>query len=295
MNSVGTIIAAGATDAGLQREVNEDRFFVDEARGIFIVVDGIGGQAAGGKAADVAMSMLRQRLDRETGPACERVREAIAIANNEIFKRAEDSIDLRGMTCVVTLAIVSEDRLTIGHVGDSRLYKLTAQGIEKLTRDHSPVGEREDAREISEAEAMRSLQKHSRPLICTEWLKRDLGSVAEQLPVFLRHRVGCLHWGLVNGKTQTQYPWGSKPGAPEPKVWQHDLFRKDRTPYDPHEIELFKQAIAQIVSRNRMNNDHTTDPHCVEDFNEELVQRGNASSARFNSRTLILRSPRNPN
>jgi len=89
-----------------------------------------------------------------------------------------------------------------------------------------------------------SLEKHGRPLICTEWLKRDWGSVADQLPVFARHRVGCLHWGLVNGKTQTQYPWGSKAGAPEPKVWQHDVFRKDRTPYDPHEIELFKQAIA---------------------------------------------------
>ena len=69
--------------------------------------------------------------------------------------------------------------------------------------------------------------------------------MGEQLPVFLRHRVGCLHWGLVNGKTQTQYPWGSKAGAPEPKVWQHDLFRKDRTPYDPREIELFQQSIAR--------------------------------------------------
>ena len=94
-------------------------------------------------------------------------------------------------------------------------------------------------------EIIRSLQTHDRPLVCTEWLKRDWGSVADQLPVFFRHHVGCLHWGLVNGKTQTQYPWGSKSGAPEPKIWQHDLFRKDRTPYDPREIELFKQSIAQ--------------------------------------------------
>ena len=90
-----------------------------------------------------------------------------------------------------------------------------------------------------------TLKKHGRPLVCTEWLKRDWGSVGDQLPVFVRQRVGCLHWGLVNGKTQTQYPWGSKAGAPEPKVWQHDLFRKDRTPYDPREIELFKQCITQ--------------------------------------------------
>ncbi|MGA2069398.1 MAG: cellulase family glycosylhydrolase [Thermoguttaceae bacterium] len=98
----------------------------------------------------------------------------------------------------------------------------------------------------SQLEAIiRSLEKHGRPLVCTEWLKRDWGTVGDQLPVFVRHRVGCLHWGLVNGKTQTQYPWGSKAGAPEPKVWQHDLFRKDRTPYDPHEIELFRRAIVQ--------------------------------------------------
>ncbi len=51
-------------------------------------------------------------------------------------------------------------------------------------------------------------------------------------------------WGPVNGKTQTQYPWGSKAGDPDPEVWQHDLFRKDRTPYDLREIELFQRAIA---------------------------------------------------
>jgi protein phosphatase len=62
MAAFDTIAAAGATDAGLQREVNEDRFYVDEGRGLFIVIDGVGGQAAGGKAADVALSILRERL-----------------------------------------------------------------------------------------------------------------------------------------------------------------------------------------------------------------------------------------
>ena len=62
MPTHSTIAAAGATDAGLQREVNEDRFYADESRGLFIVVDGVGGQAAGGKAADVALCMLRERL-----------------------------------------------------------------------------------------------------------------------------------------------------------------------------------------------------------------------------------------
>jgi serine/threonine protein phosphatase PrpC len=59
------------------------------------------------------------------------------------------------MACVLTLAVVSDDALIIGHVGDSRLYKLAAGGISKLTHDHSPIGDREDRGELSEIEAMR--------------------------------------------------------------------------------------------------------------------------------------------
>ena len=80
--------AAGATDPGLMRDANEDRFHVDVARGIFMVIDGVGGQAAGGEAAALALSMLRARLERETGPVDQRVREAIAVANNEIHRAA---------------------------------------------------------------------------------------------------------------------------------------------------------------------------------------------------------------
>ena len=188
MSTVSTIIAAGATDPGLQREVNEDRYFVDESRGVFIVVDGIGGQAAGGKAADVALSMLRQRLERETGPACERVREAIAIANNEIYRLASTRPEWNGMACVLTVALIKDGVATIGHVGDTRLYKLRGGAsrsesrglpraesrgrIEKITHDHSPVGEREDANEISERDAMRHPRRNE--------VYRDVGSDLHQ-------------------------------------------------------------------------------------------------------------------
>jgi len=85
------------------------------------------------------------------------------------------------------------------------------------------------------------LKRQGRPLICTEWLNRGRGSTVEAcLPVFRRRTVGCLHWGLVNGKTQTHLNWGHRPGEPDPPVWQHDLFRPDHTPYEPREIELFQ-------------------------------------------------------
>jgi hypothetical protein len=90
------------------------------------------------------------------------------------------------------------------------------------------------------------LKTRGRPVIATEWLNRGLNSTVQTcLPVFVEEKVGCLHWGLVNGKTQTHLPWGHRPGDPEPKVWQHDIFRADETPYNPEEIELFRQAIRQ--------------------------------------------------
>jgi serine/threonine protein phosphatase PrpC len=168
MQTISTLTAAGNTDPGLRREVNEDRFHVDVARGLFVLVDGIGGQAAGGKAADVALTMLRTRLERETGPTAGRVREAITIANNEIHRVASLRPEWAGMACVLTVAVVGEQVATIGHVGDTRLYKLRGDGIEKVTRDHSPVGEREDAHEISEIEAMRHRRRNE--------VYRDVGS-----------------------------------------------------------------------------------------------------------------------
>ncbi len=160
--------AAGATDVGRQRLVNEDRFYVDAARGIFIVVDGLGGEAAGEWAAQTAVTVMAERLSRRTGPPADRLREAITIANNEIHRLGSSRPEWRGMACVATAAIVSGDRATVGHVGDSRLYRLQRGRLEKITPDHSPVGAREDAHELSEIEAMRHPRRNE--------VYRDVGS-----------------------------------------------------------------------------------------------------------------------
>ena len=165
---VTRVNAAAASDRGRMRTGNEDRHYVDADRGVFLVVDGVGGHAAGEVAAAIAVDVITQRLERPIGTPAQRVREAIALANNEILRQAERSPAHAGMTCVLTLALLTEDQLTIGHVGDSRLYKLTRHGLRKLTHDHSPIGEREDAQEMSEADAM----KHPR----RSEVFRDVGS-----------------------------------------------------------------------------------------------------------------------
>ena len=161
--------AAARTHPGRVRLNNEDLPVLDAARGVFGVIDGIGGQAGGEVAAATARDVILQRLARPIGTPAERVREAIAIANNEIYRRAAASAELAGMGCVVTLAIVADGHLTIGHVGDTRLYKIRAESIRKLTRDHSPVGEREDAGDLPEPEAMRHPRRHE--------VFRDIGTV----------------------------------------------------------------------------------------------------------------------
>ena len=145
---------AGSSDPGRVRQNNEDAFYMDADHGIFLVVDGIGGQAAGEKAAEIAVDRIRARLERQTGTVEQRVREAITVANNEILRSARDNPQWQGMACVLTLVVVDNGSAVVGHVGDSRLYEIRRGAIRKITHDHSPVGAREDSGELSELEAM---------------------------------------------------------------------------------------------------------------------------------------------
>jgi PPM family protein phosphatase len=159
---------AGASDMGRVRRNNEDAWHADPERGIYLVVDGIGGHAAGEKAAEIAVERVKARLERLTGTTEQRIREAITVANNEILAAARTNPDWEGMACVLTVAVLENGSAVIGHVGDSRLYQIRGGRIRKITHDHSPVGEREDARELTEAEAMKHPRRNE--------VYRDVGS-----------------------------------------------------------------------------------------------------------------------
>lgn len=98
---------------------------------------------------------------------------------------------------------------------------------------------------------IQDLKQHNRPQICTEWLNRPRGSTVEGLlPLFAAEKVGCLHWGLVNGKTQTDLPWGHRPGdGPYNRIWQHDLYTTDFKMYSPYEIQMFKSFIEKSKAK----------------------------------------------
>jgi serine/threonine protein phosphatase PrpC len=156
--------AGSASDPGLQRSINEDRVWLDEARGIFLVVDGLGGHAAGETAAATAVAVISQQLQTP-----DQIKTAICAANNEICRLSEEHSEWRGMACVLTLAMLHDNQVVIGHVGDSRLYLLWDGKLRKITSDHSPVGEQEDQGLLTEEQAMHHPRRNE--------IFRDVGSI----------------------------------------------------------------------------------------------------------------------
>ena len=90
---------------------------------------------------------------------------------------------------------------------------------------------------------IKQLQHYGRPLLNTEYMSRGNGSFFEgSLPIFKKYNIAAYNWGLVAGKTNTIYPWDSwkKKYTAEPKLWFHDIFRQDGTPYKTSEVDFIK-------------------------------------------------------
>ena len=87
------------------------------------------------------------------------------------------------------------------------------------------------------------LKKFHRPVICSEYMARTRNSKFEtHLPVFKKYNIGAINWGFVSGKSNTIYQWDTPmPDGSEPKIWFHDIFRKNGTAYDDKEVTIIKQ------------------------------------------------------
>lgn len=98
---------------------------------------------------------------------------------------------------------------------------------------------------------LEQLRRLGRPMVCTEYMARGVGSTFEAiLPILKDARVGAYNWGFVAGRSQTQFAWDSwqKPYPPEPPLWFHDIFRPDGTPYRAEEVAAIRQLTG---ARNR--------------------------------------------
>jgi protein phosphatase len=150
-------IASGMTDVGLQRDHNEDSFVVLAEHDFYVVADGMGGHRAGDVASQLATSTVASffeataredvtwpiQFDLSLSEDENRLVGGINLANRQIFDRSHRSADCQGMGTTIVGALFSRktNRLFVGHVGDSRAYRVRGGSIQQLTRDHSLINE----------------------------------------------------------------------------------------------------------------------------------------------------------
>lgn len=148
------IEAAGRTDVGRRRKINEDSFLVSPEASLYAVCDGMGGHNAGEVASRMAIETIaafveRSAVEKEiTWPwgldahlsfDANRLKTAIRLANAKVFQAADNREELTGMGTTVVAALLSGDKVTIGSAGDSRCYLVRAGVLKQLTRDDSWV------------------------------------------------------------------------------------------------------------------------------------------------------------
>ena len=157
------------TDMGRVRTNNEDSVALDETHGLAVLADGMGGYAAGEVASSMACEFIRIELGRWLQEAAQQasdhdVRRAMDIcvdnANRAIFDAANSNPTYSGMGTTLVVGVFRSGRLVLGHIGDSRTYRLRGGSLRQITKDHSLLQEQIDAGLISVEEAQFATHKN---------------------------------------------------------------------------------------------------------------------------------------
>ena len=162
-----SVFASSArTDTGRKRRRNEDALVCEPP--LFAIADGMGGAKAGEVASRLAAETLREQEFGDL-PAPEQTVELIREANRRVFAYSSENASARGMGTTMTVALVEENKVTIGHVGDSRAYLLRDEQLTQLTQDHSLVADLVRSGRLSAEEA----ESHPRRSVITRALGTD--------------------------------------------------------------------------------------------------------------------------
>lgn len=174
MDLSDSIEIACRTDTGQKRDHNEDAVGFDNSLGLVVLADGMGGYQAGEVASALAVekilgeirekyaAAILQEVDVFSGmsPVCGLIENAILEANRVIYTAAQESPQYRGMGTTIVVVMMHENMVSIGHVGDSRLYRLRDKKLELITEDHSLVRELVRKGYYTEAEAREATNKN---------------------------------------------------------------------------------------------------------------------------------------
>lgn len=159
----------GQTDAGRVRKDNQDAFITGQSApqvAFAVVCDGMGGAAGGNIASETAARRMADRLAAaDLGSMTEEslryvLESAVAAANADVYDKAAEDPMLTGMGTTLVVAVVIGSMLCVAHVGDSRAYRLSGEGLTRITRDHSVVQQMVERGELTEEEARSHPQKN---------------------------------------------------------------------------------------------------------------------------------------
>ena len=185
-----SVQAAGKTDVGSVRANNEDNFGYDLERQIFVLCDGMGGEAAGEVASRLAVNQILAYFMRDPSivevqsqnqviPESARLlRTAIQVANRAIYEDAVANPKRKGMGTTVVGVLLGEDAFSVAHLGDSRLYRIREKVVEQLTTDHSLVMEQVHRGLLTSEEAAHSYMQNliTRALGVWDIVEPELGT-----------------------------------------------------------------------------------------------------------------------
>ena len=174
MSLKGKILLHGQTDVGSVRDHNEDAIGCEENIALAVLADGMGGHRGGEMASAITVSTVLESIsekvkdiktgetDPETGYSAESlvVHDAIVLANTNVHNSSEANAQYRGMGTTVVVVMFYDNRFTVAHVGDSRLYRLRDNELEQITRDHSLMQELIDRGFYTPEQARNSLNKN---------------------------------------------------------------------------------------------------------------------------------------
>ncbi len=176
----------GITDIGMQRKENQDRIYmpaINDDTKLFIVADGMGGANAGGVASSMAIEYVKQLILEKFDEVKEDriflqdlIKDAIVGANKYIYEKSLENEQYSGMGTTIVVAIVYKGKVFIGHVGDSRIYRIRKHIIRQLTKDHSYVQILVQNGTITREEAENHPQKNMlvKALGCEETVEPDV-------------------------------------------------------------------------------------------------------------------------
>jgi serine/threonine protein phosphatase PrpC len=215
--SLVLVQSAGVSDVGRQRSNNEDSFRILPLLNLFVLSDGMGGQAHGEIASALAVETVANHcLETKNNPAApvfgkiqstwtgktQRLVSAVYLANKKIFDAAGKYPDQQGMGATLTAAWIAGDRLSIAHVGDSRAYLLRRGALQQLTSDHSLVAEQVRRGILTSTEAEKSDMQSV--LLRALGTQRDVEIDAEEHILFPRDVLLLCSDGLTRMLTEPE-------------------------------------------------------------------------------------------